>query len=152
MSNSNDSPDKAYASEEAHRGGCLCGAIRYRVLDPIDAIVHCHCSMCRRASGAVAVTWLTLPKDRFTVTKGELAAWNSSDHGTRTFCPECGGQITFWSSERPDELDVTLCTLDQPERFPARHHVYTTAKLPWLHLDENLPEYPEQTPHSGDTV
>ena len=32
-------------------GGCLCGAVRYRVDGPLDGLAACHCSQCRRASG-----------------------------------------------------------------------------------------------------
>ncbi len=40
-----------------YEGGCLCGTIRYRIAGPIAWAAHCHCAMCRRASGAVALTW-----------------------------------------------------------------------------------------------
>jgi len=34
------------------RGSCLCGSVRYEVRQPLGRIVHCHCSMCRKAHGA----------------------------------------------------------------------------------------------------
>ncbi len=131
-------------------GGCLCGAIRYRLTGPIESVAHCHCGMCRRASGAPVVTWLTVPAARFTVTKGEPARWKSSAHAERTFCPSCGAQITFWSTRYPDEIDVTLGTLDHPERYPAARHVWVADKLPWLHLDEALPAHQAGTPGPRD--
>ena len=42
---------------DAHTGGCLCGAIRYRITGaPVEAL-YCHCRMCRRAHGAPVVAW-----------------------------------------------------------------------------------------------
>ena len=39
--------------EDTMAGGCLCGAVRYTVNGPIQGeIAHCHCTMCRRSSGA----------------------------------------------------------------------------------------------------
>ena len=38
------------SDEPVHAGGCLCGAVRYRISGPIDSV--CHCVMCRRSSGA----------------------------------------------------------------------------------------------------
>src|ERR1700735_4617008 len=34
-------------------GGCMCGAVRYRVDGPLRSIVVCHCEQCRRMTGHV---------------------------------------------------------------------------------------------------
>ncbi len=127
-------------------GGCLCGAIRYRITGPIESVVHCHCGMCRRASGAPVVTWLTVAAKRFQVTQGAPARRKSSENAERTFCPDCGAQITFNSTRYPDEVDVTLGTLDRPERHPAKRHIWISSRLPWLHLDESLPGHETAMP------
>ncbi|MFQ5775190.1 MAG: GFA family protein [Kiloniellaceae bacterium] len=137
------------ADDEAHEGGCLCGAVRYRIDGPIDSVVHCHCSMCRRASGAPVVTWLTVAADRFALTKGEPVRFKSSDHGERGFCPTCGAQITFVTRHRPQEVDVTVGSLDHPEAHPAERHIWTSSRLPWLRLDEELPAYAGFSPGDG---
>lgn len=142
------SPAKPETGEH-HEGGCLCGAIRYRVDGPIDSVGHCHCGMCRRSSGALVLTWFDVPRERFAVTKGELAWRRSSAHGERSFCRDCGAQITFRSTRNPNEVDVTLGTLDHPERHPADRHVFVSDRLPWLHLDEDLPAHPAHTPGEG---
>ena len=49
-------------------GGCLCGALRYRIDGSPRVVSHCHCGLCRRVSGAPFVTWLTVRKDRVTIT------------------------------------------------------------------------------------
>ncbi len=134
------------AEETAHEGGCLCGEVRYRIEGAPVWVCLCHCTMCRRASGAPAVAWLTLPMDRFAFTKGEAHSYVSSDHGRRGFCPDCGSQLTFWSSRTPGDIDVTLGSLDRPEAFPLSHHTFVTGRLDWLRLKEALPEYPGCTP------
>jgi hypothetical protein len=40
----------------------------------------------------------------------------------------------------PQTLDVTVATLDQPELAPADRHIWVQSRLPWLHLDEQLPD------------
>ena len=41
-------------------GGCLCGAVRYRLEGPpLHADYYCHCRMCQRAAGAPVVAWGT---------------------------------------------------------------------------------------------
>ena len=43
-------------------GGCLCGAIRYRVSGEAVAATLCHCRSCRRASGGTNVAWAVFDK------------------------------------------------------------------------------------------
>ncbi len=139
------------AEETAHEGGCLCGEVRYRLDGTPKSVVICHCAMCRRSSGGPAVAWLTLPLDQFAFTKSEAASYRSSDHARRAFCPHCGGQLTFWSSTAPGDIDVTLGSLDRPEAFRPSHHIFVSSRLPWLKLREELPEYPGFNPEDrGD--
>ena len=132
--------------ETVHEGGCLCGRLRYRIAGTVQPAVHCHCSMCRRASGAVVVTWITVPLSRFRFTHGEPRIWNSSEQGQRGFCPDCGAQITFYSINEPEVIDITVASLDHPELHPADHHIWSGDRISWLHLDEHLPHYPRETP------
>ena len=103
------------ADEIIHEGGCLCGQVRYRITGPIESVAHCHCSMCRRASGAPVVTWASVPIEAFAFTRGEPAIYKSSDHAERHFCAGCGAQLTFSSSRGGGDVDVTLGTLDHAE-------------------------------------
>jgi hypothetical protein len=43
-------------------------------------------------------------------------------------------------------MDITLGTLDHPERYPADRHIWVSSKVPWLHLDESLPMHEAGTP------
>jgi len=135
--------------QERHTGGCLCGRLRYRITGPIDSVGHCHCGMCRRASGGIVVTWITVPPERFTFTSGTTGVYQSSEDAKRSFCRDCGSQITFRSRRAPGEIDVTLATLDDAHAHPADRHVFVKDRLPWLHLDEELPEHAEGTPRQG---
>jgi hypothetical protein len=36
-------------------GGCLCGAVRYRLNGEIEESAYCHCRTCQRQSGAPVV-------------------------------------------------------------------------------------------------
>lgn len=128
------------------QGGCLCGGVRYRITGTIPPAVHCHCSMCRRGSGGTVVTWVEIALNRFKFTHGEPRVYQSSGHARRGFCPTCGAQLTFYSSNDPESIDVTVVSLDHPEDHPPDRHIWTSGRLRWLHMDENLPQYPEWTP------
>ena len=126
-------------------GGCLCGAVRYQARGDLDNVVHCHCSMCRRASGAPVVTWVVLPRDGFAFTGAEPATYASSAHAVRRFCGRCGCAITFEDDRRPQQVDVTVGSLDDPEAAIPKRHIWTESRLNWLHLDEHLPSRPRDS-------
>lgn len=124
-------------------GGCFCGAIRYEAAGtPFDE-TNCHCSICRRTTGAPFVTWFSVPRSGFRFVQGAPARFRSSAKGTRAFCSRCGTQLTFQHDDAGDEIDVTTCSLDDPERVPPQDHTRASSRLGWVRLGDGLPEYPE---------
>ena len=136
-------PAPARSEARVLQGGCQCGAIRYAIRgEPFDETL-CHCTVCRRSSGAPAVAWFSVRKDALEFTSGAPAAHASSEHGTRGFCARCGSQLTFSSSHHPDEIDVTAATLDDPERVPPKDHTFTSSSLSWARCEDGLPRFAE---------
>jgi hypothetical protein len=122
-------------------GHCTCGFIRYQADGPLSDETNCHCSICRRTSAAPFVAWATVPKAGFRVLVGEPASFRSSEIGTRTFCPRCGTPLTFCSDQSPDELDLTICSLDEPDEVRPKDHTWVSSKLSWVDLDDALPKF-----------
>jgi hypothetical protein len=129
--------------EPVLRGGCLCGAVRYEAGGRFWHETNCHCSICRRSSGAPFVAWFTVAAARLRFTAGEPACFQSSEHGRRGFCARCGTQLSFRSSLKPQQVDITTCSLDQPEQLPPRDHTQASARLAWVRLDDGLPVFAE---------
>ena len=77
---------------------------------------------------------------------GEPSSFDSSEHGTRTFCPRGGTPLTFASTRSPTELDITTCSLENPQALPPKDHTRTSAMLAWVKLADELPEFPEARP------
>jgi hypothetical protein len=133
---------------ESADGGCACGAIRYRVEGrPLVSSV-CHCRTCRRTAGAPLVPWVTFPAARFALLRGKPGELRSSPPVVRTFCRDCGTPLTYVHSDRPAELDVTACSLDDPDAFPPTHHGWGDHRVKWLRLDDGLPVHAESEPRS----
>jgi hypothetical protein len=125
------------------KGGCFCGWIRYEAAGTPFHETNCHCSICRRTTGAPFVAWFSVQRSRFRLVCGEPARFRSTAQGTRSFCPRCGTQLTFEHDEFPDEVDVTTCSLDQPDSLPPRDHTHASSKLGWIRLADQLPECPQ---------
>ncbi len=115
----------------AIEGGCMCGDVRYRAtVKPMHSTV-CHCSDCRRATGAQSVAWLTFPTEGFSFVKGSASVYRSSENVARTFCPRCGTSLTYRSDRLPDQVDVTTGSADDPEAFPPTKQVWAHQKISW---------------------
>jgi hypothetical protein len=123
-------------------GGCYCGAIRYQVDGTPFHESTCHCSICRRTTGAPIVTWFSVRPGEFRFVRGKPARFQSSEKGTRTFCPRCGTQLTFESSDFAEEIDVTTCSLDDPNLVPPRDNTWTSSRVRWV-VPDGLPEFRE---------
>jgi hypothetical protein len=130
-------------ADDAYLGGCLCGAVRYRATGPARNLCFCHCRSCRRASGAPFVAWATFDASRFTLASGALASVRSSERVLRTFCRDCGTSLTYRHDARPNDLDVTLASLDEPRVLRPACHIWVSNKLPWVALGDGLPAYAE---------
>jgi hypothetical protein len=128
------------------KGGCFCRRVRYEAAGSAFDETNCHCSICRRTTGAPFVTWFSVSRSQFRLVCGEPARLRSTAKGTRSFCPQCGTQLTFEHADFPDEIDVTTCSLDAPEGLTPRDHTYTSSKLSWVKLADQLPEYQESRP------
>jgi hypothetical protein len=125
------------------QGGCFCGRIRYEVTGAPFHETNCHCSICRRTTGAPFVAWFSVRPSKFRWVSGDPSHFRSSGKASRSFCARCGTQLTFQSDDYPDEIDVTTCSLDQPEAVPPRDHTYTGNMLPWIWLCDRLAQYPQ---------
>lgn len=122
-------------------GGCLCGAVRYRIGGAPRLVSHCHCSMCRRASGAPFFTWLTVRAELVALEGGELTRRASSAHGWRAFCPACGAQIMSGSSAYAAYVEISAASLDQPGGVRPERHVFWPDRLPWIDANDGLPRH-----------
>ena len=123
-------------------GGCFCGNIRYEVVGPLLHQTVCHCSGCKRSSGAGALPWITVKTLDFRLTQGKLAEARSAEYpkascdgcgGVRTFCPKCGTPVSFKGDGRAEkETDITLGSLDDPRDFSPQEDVFPEQRLPWI--------------------
>lgn len=119
-------------------GGCYCGKIRFRTTAEPMSQANCHCENCRRAAGAQAVAWITVPTSEFEFEKTKPRRYRTETGAFRTFCGSCGTSLTYEHDRRPNEIDITTASLDHPEEFPPTRDVFPEEKLPWVKvLDKN---------------
>jgi len=136
------------STNDLFTGGCLCGRIRYRASGRPMTPSHCHCEICRKASGAPFVSWASFLSADFAFTSGMPVRYHSSAIAFRQFCANCGTQLTFQFFKSPESIDVTLASLDQPDAIAPRDHIWTRRQIAWIRLDDGLPRFAESRPKS----
>jgi hypothetical protein len=128
-------------------GGCHCGAVRYEAGG--DVIVHalCHCRDCRRCAGAPMVGWAMYPIDAVKVTRGKPKIYESSEHGRRHFCPDCGTGLFYTNAEMlPGIIDIQSATWDDPDALSPQVHVQVAERIGWMEHAHELPTFERYPP------
>jgi hypothetical protein len=128
-------------------GGCLCGAIRYRVRGIPIVSVACHCKFCQRRLGSAFATFAYFDETNVDLV-GEVKEYeHRSDESGRwlriQFCPGCGTTIAHDAEGRPGQRAVALGTLDDPDRVKVERHVWVRSKRPWVSIPPDVAAFPK---------
>ena len=123
-------------------GGCLCGALRYRITRAPVAVYTCHCTNCQRLSGSAFSMSCIVADQAFHLSGcAPRAIQRVTDSGrtaTRWLCPECATIICSGSkpgSPSPTEFRrVGAGTLDDTSWLRPTAHFWTRSAQPWVVL------------------
>lgn len=129
-------------------GGCLCGAVRYRLKsEPFDA-GWCHCRTCQLNSGSPAMAFATVPIDDFEFTQGGelIGTVATSDVGQRRFCTRCGTPFLMQVKHQPTTVDFSVATLDEPGRVAPGFHIFYDSRIAWADAADKLPRHDRLRP------
>ncbi len=133
-------------------GGCLCGAVRYRVAAQPITTRTCWCRLCQYIGAGTATVNVCFPSDAVAVT-GEIKDYCSvADSGNvmhRRFCPACGTHLFSAAEARPHLVYVRAGTLDDPEIARPEVTIWTSRAPSWACIDDGIPRLEGQAPPAG---
>ena len=132
-------------TEPVFEGGCMCGAIRYRATARPSRCVICHCRDCRKHSGAPCLSFVHFPADAFTWLTAEPRRYRSSVYAERGFCAACGSTLSMHEEILADRVQIALGSLDDPNRVRPDDHVWTSSRIEWFDLNDDLPRFRESS-------
>jgi len=118
-----------------HSGSCLCGQIKYELLNDPKKVTSCHCSMCQKQHGAAFATYASVPKNDLVYISGvdKLISYNSSGSVERKFCGVCGSSLQWSGSKKfPDWISIAIATLDTEFKPSKITDIYQESKVCWL--------------------
>ena len=131
-------------------GGCLCGGVRFEVLEPPVSAGYCHCTRCQKRTGTAASPQARLAPGSLRVTSGEelLRAYDPGDGGfLKVFCSVCGSALWGRAADDPDTISVRFGAFDSDPGIRPQYRTFVAYAAPWEPIpDDGLPYYPEGRP------
>lgn len=132
--------------EEAHSGGCACGAVRYTVHGRPQFATVCHCRFCQRRLASAFAVMASFPEASVEIVQGDLVQReHRSDESGRWlkmgFCPICGTTISHTAELRPGLRTIAAGTLDDTSWFNIDRHIWVQSKLPWVAIPEGVAQF-----------
>ncbi|MDX7953321.1 GFA family protein [Lichenihabitans sp. Uapishka_5] len=122
-------------------GRCLCGRLSYQVEDAFDFAVNCHCSACRRTTGAAFKPIAGIPRHKLALRQGEADVFQYREATSfNVNCRTCGSFL-YAVVRDGTYLHVAMGSLvDTPSIRPSAH-IFVGSKAPWFTITDDLPQY-----------
>ena len=131
------------------KGGCLCGSVKYEVTGEPRRFFHCHCSRCRKVTGAghasnmffqpAALRWLSGEEQVRTFKVPEAKRF------TNSFCVTCGSRLPRQAKDS-DVVLIPAGSLDDEAPIKPQARIFAGSRVSWSCSDDVLPVYPDLPP------
>ncbi len=122
-----------------HRGGCLCGAVRYEARGALRSVIACHCTQCRRQTGHFMAATAAKLADFALKSDSGLRWYRSSPEAQRGFCGICGSTL-FWQRDGGDHISIAAGTLDGASGVTIVRHIFTADKGDYYTIADGVPQ------------
>ena len=132
-------------------GGCLCGSVRYEVDGPFLRAGHCHCSRCRKPSGAAVCTQGRVLREQFRLLQGEdrIRVYREEGFASKAFCSTCGSSLFGGTWPDGPEVSIRLGGLDGDPGIRPQYHTFVDSRATWDEITDGLPRHPGRLPDPG---
>jgi hypothetical protein len=132
-----------------YKGGCVCGAIRYELIEEPLFIQVCHCTHCQTSSGSAFNTTMVSEAYNLRLLKGEPKAYDTFKGGGGesydfNVCGDCG--VGLWGNVHGQSNGLVYVrggTLDETKELEPAAHIYTKSKQNWVSIPEGVPQFNE---------
>ncbi len=135
------------STEQTANGGCLCGAVTYKVTGQLRPILYCHCEQCRRTSGHFVAATACRRSQLDINGEKDIKWYSSSPEAQRGFCRHCGSNM-FWQPDPGRFWSIWAGTLDRPTGLKASSHIYVHMASDYYDIDDGLPQFEDRHPSS----
>ena len=124
---------------------CLCGKARLICGRPSGTGSYCHCTDCRKSTGAAFSVAVPFEASGFQVVSGRIGSFAKvSDEGrelTRNFCLDCGAPLFGTSKHLPQTIFVKAGVIDDQSYVLPTHESWCQSKVEWATITPSLPTH-----------
>ncbi|TNM65274.1 GFA family protein [Aliirhizobium smilacinae] len=123
------------------RGACQCGSVTYEVDDEFAFAVNCHCSICRRATGAAfkPLAGIEIGKLRVSTGRDDIKTIGANGWQDQR-CNSCGSFL-FAVVRDGTFAHIAMGTLLDDPTIRPQAHIFVGSKAPWFTITDTLPQY-----------
>jgi hypothetical protein len=133
-------------------GGCMCGAVRFEVTEPLVFAGYCHCTRCQRRTGTAASASARIAPGSLRILSGEelLRSYDPPGGFSKVFCSACGSAMWSQSPEGPEIVSVRLGAFDGDPGIRPSDRQFVDYAAVWEPIpDDGLPRFGEARPPKG---
>jgi hypothetical protein len=130
-------------------GGCLCGGVRFEVVEPLVSASYCHCTRCQRRTGTAAAVSGRIAPGSLRIVRGEelVRSYEPADGFAKDFCGFCGSALWSRNPDDPQWISVRLGAFDGDPGIRPSYHQFVDYAAAWEPIPEDgLPRFPERKP------
>jgi len=130
-------------------GGCLCGGVRFEVVEPLVSASYCHCTRCQRRTGTAAAVSGRIAPGSLRIVRGEelVRSYEPADGFAKDFCGFCGSALWSRNPDEPQWISVRLGAFDGDPGIRPSYRQFVDYAATWEQIpDDGLPRFPERKP------
>ena len=124
-----------------YHGGCLCGAVRYRLDARPLAVNACHCDDCKKLSGATNLLMLMAERTAFVHESGDTDRYTKrADSGREVDifrCTNCGTRLWHEPRSAPNYTFIAVGTLDDQSWTIPTSHIWVEKASPGVSFEDD---------------
>ena len=129
------------------RGKCLCGTIEFELNGDVPNLYQCHCSLCRKVTGAAANAAFRIAADQFAWISGSVQIREFvTESGFKShFCTSCGSPVPNLTSN-DSAYWIPAGLLEDSSELELVAHLYVASRAAWdviADVGEQFDEMPD---------
>jgi len=138
-------------------GGCLCGSIRYTILQQPILAYTCNCRFCQKDTGTAYRSALAILNENVELIGKDFSVYTykSVEHGRelyKNFCPVCGTTISLKTERFPERQVIMIGTLDDPSQIELSTHMFAEEAFDWVEFPKDHVVYPRHRINDDGTT